>query len=60
MAFIFNPDAEEFIPKAEEEHHHSGERYGYSLGEERLDIAWVSKHPDSEDDNVGVEVGWDG
>ena len=42
MAFIFNPDAEEFIPKAEEEHHHSGERYGYSLGEERLDIAWVS------------------
>ena len=28
--------------------------------EERLDIAWVSKHPDSEDESVGVEVGWDG
>ena len=31
MRFIFNPDAEEFIPKAEEEHRHSGERYGYSV-----------------------------
>ena len=26
MRFIFNPDAEEFIPKAEEEHHNSIER----------------------------------
>ena len=32
MRFIFNPDAEKFIPKAEEEHRHSGERYGYSAG----------------------------
>ena len=31
MRFIFNPDAEEFIPKAEEEHRHSGERYGYNV-----------------------------
>ena len=67
MRFIFNPDAEEFIPKAEEEHRHSGERYGYSAAEsamgtvwreERLDIAWVSQHPDSEDESVGVGVGW--
>ena len=28
--------------------------------EERLDIAWASKHPDSEDESVGVAVGWDG
>ena len=28
--------------------------------EERLDIAWVSKHPDSEDETVGVGVDWDG
>ena len=28
--------------------------------EDRLDIAWVSKHPDSEDESVGVGVGWDG
>ena len=28
--------------------------------EESLDIAWVSKHPDSEDESVGVGVGWDG
>ena len=28
--------------------------------EERLDIAWVSKHPDIEDESVGVGVGWDG
>ena len=31
MRFISNPAAEEFIPKAEEEHRHSGERYGYSV-----------------------------
>ena len=28
--------------------------------EERLDIAWVSKHPESKDESVGVGVGWDG
>ena len=28
-------------------------------GEERLDITWVSKHPDSEDESVGVGVVWD-
>ena len=28
--------------------------------EERLDIAWVSKHPDSEDESVGDGVDWDG
>ena len=32
MNFVFNPDAEEFGPTAEEEHRHSGERNGYSLG----------------------------
>ena len=31
MRFIFNPDAEDIIPNAEEEHRHSGERYGYSV-----------------------------
>ena len=31
MRFIFNPDAEEFIPKAEEENRHSGQRFGYSV-----------------------------
>ena len=30
MRSIFNPDAEEFIPKAEQENRQSGERYGYS------------------------------
>ena len=30
MCFSFNPDAEEFIPKVEEEHRHRGECYGYS------------------------------
>ena len=30
---------------------------GTVRGEERLDIAWVS--PDSEDESVVVEVGWD-
>ena len=33
---------------------------GTVWGEERLDIAWVSKHPDSEDESVGVGVGLDG
>ena len=28
-------------------------------GEEGLDIARVSKHPDSEDESVGVGVVWD-
>ena len=32
MIFFFNPDAEEFVPKAKEEHRHSGERNGCSLG----------------------------
>ena len=31
MRFIFNPDAEEFIPKAEEENRHSGQCFGYSV-----------------------------
>ena len=26
--------------------------------EKKLDIAWVSKHPNSEDESVGVGVGW--
>ena len=30
MRFTFNPDAEEFIPKAEKEHRHNGERNGCS------------------------------
>jgi len=29
-------------------------------GEDKLGIAWVSKHPDSEDASVGVGMGWDG
>ena len=33
---------------------------GAASGEERLGITWVSKHPDSEDDSVGVGMGWDG
>ena len=36
----FQPDAKEFIPKAKEEHRHSGERYGYSLRERR---GWASR-----------------
>ena len=32
MSFFFNPYAEEFVPTAEEEHRHSGERIGYSMG----------------------------
>ena len=60
MNFVFNPDAEEFAPKAEEEHRHSGERNGCAWGKEKLGITWVSKHPDSEDDSVGVGMGWNG
>ena len=33
---------------------------GAAWGEERLGIAWVSKHHDSEDERVGVRLGWDG
>ena len=32
---------------------------GVAWGEERLGITWISKHPDSEDDSVGVGMGWD-
>ena len=32
MSFISNPNAEEFVPTAEEEHRHSGERNAYSMG----------------------------
>ena len=32
LHFISNPDAKEFTPKAKEEHRHTGERYGYTLG----------------------------
>ena len=32
---------------------------GTAWGEERLGITWISKHPDSEDDSVGVGMGWD-
>ena len=60
MNFVFNPDAEEFVPKAEEEHRHSGERNECSLGRGEAGITWVSKRPDSEDESVGVGMGWDG
>ena len=60
MRFIFNPDVDDFTPKAEEEHRYSGERLGVVWREERLDIAWVSKRPDSDDESVGVGAGWDG
>ena len=34
---------------------------GTAGGEERLGITWVSKHPDSEEDeSVGVRMGWNG
>ena len=33
---------------------------GAAWGEERLGIAWVSKHHRSEDERVGVGIGWDG
>ena len=32
---------------------------GTAWGEERLGIAWIRKHPDSEDESVGVGMGWD-
>ena len=61
MRFIFSPDAKEFIPKAGEEHRHSGERYGYSVGRGEAGHS-VGKQtpPDSEDESVGVGVGLDG
>ena len=31
---------------------------GAAWGEERLRIAWVSKHHDSEDENIGIGMGW--
>ena len=31
MYFVFNPNAEEFVPKAEEQHRHIGERSGCSV-----------------------------
>ena len=34
LNFVFNPDAEEVVPKSEEEHRHSGERNGCSLERE--------------------------
>ena len=33
---------------------------GTAWGEERRGIAWVSKHHHSEDESVGVGMGWDG
>ena len=33
---------------------------GAAWGEERLGITWVSKHPDREDESVGIGMGWDG
>ena len=29
-------------------------------GQERVGITWVRKHPDIEDESVGVGMGWDG
>ena len=31
---------------------------GAAWGEERLGIAWVSKHHNSEDERVGIGMGW--
>lgn len=28
--------------------------------EERLGIVWITKHSDSEEEIVGVKMGWDG
>ena len=58
MNFVFNPDAEEFAPKAEEEHRHSGERNGCAWGKEKLGITWVSKHPTARTRVSGL--GWAG
>ena len=59
MRFILNPDAEEFIPKAEEEHRHSEERYGYSV--ERGEAGHcVGKQTPTARTSVGVGVGWNG
>ena len=56
--FIFNPNAEEF---QQQRSIATAERVvGTASGEERLGIAWVSKHPGSEDESVGVGMGWDG
>ena len=53
---FFNPDAEEFVPIAEEEYRHSGGRDEYSLGrgEAGHREGKQSEHPDSEDESVGV------
>ena len=61
MSFVFNP----YMPRSS---FHKQRRsiataesvMGTAWGEEKLDIAWVSKHPDSEDASVGVGMGWDG
>ena len=56
MRFIFNPEAEEFHPKAEDDNRHADSAMGTAWGGERLGIAWVSKHSDSEDESFGVGV----
>ena len=33
---------------------------GAAWGEERLGIAWVSKHHNSKDERIGVGMGWAG
>ena len=60
MSFVFNPHAEEFVSKAEEEYRHSGERDGCSLGRGEVGHRVGNKHPDSEDASIGVGMGWDG
>ena len=62
MHFIFNPDAKELFPKQRRNIMNiiSESAMGTVWREERLGIAWVSKHPDSEDESIGVGVGWDG
>ena len=57
---MYNPEAEELIPKAEEEHRHSGERCVYSLDRGEAGHRVGKQHSDSEDESVGLGVGWDG
>ena len=60
MCFIFNPDAMSSFQKQRRNIATAESAMGTMWRQERLDIAWVSKYTDNEDESVGFGVGWDG
>ena len=60
MSFIFNPMLRSSFQKQRRNIATAESAMSTVWREEKLDIQWVSKHPDSEDESIGVGVGWDG